>query len=153
MTEEMASTLSQHPVPGAPSGCSAAARRGLAGTLLRYAFAVAVIALSTALKMTGAAWLPKDADALFFAAVVLVAWRGGVGPGLVSVVLAALAQASFFITTAHSLARDDVVSIAAWTVEGLIACGLLGALDAAKRRLDVGIAQRTKELREKTALL
>jgi signal transduction histidine kinase/DNA-binding response OmpR family regulator len=156
MTGAMASITLQHPVPGSSPGRSIAARRWLASLLLRYAFAVAVIALSIVLKMVGAAWLPKDADALFFAAVSLVAWRSGRGPGLVAVALSALAQTYFFLLPIHSFAitaLDEVLSLAAWCVEGVIACFLFGALDAAKRSLDLGIARRTKELGEKTALL
>ena len=66
--------------------------------LLRYAIAVASVALALSL----ASLLSRRADpshfTLFFAAVMMSAWYGGLGAGLLATILSALSLDYFFIS-------------------------------------------------------
>src|SRR2546422_7014402 len=71
--------------------------------LLRYAIAIASVA--AALSM--ASLLPSRADpshfTLFFAAVMVSAWYGGLGAGLVATILSALSLDYFFMAPIYSI--------------------------------------------------
>src|SRR6266542_6479344 len=74
--------------------------------LLRYAIAIASVGLAVAL----ASLLPYRADpshfTLFFAAVMVSAWFGGLGTGLVATILSDLSLDYCFIAPIHSITLD-----------------------------------------------
>ena len=73
---------------------------------VRYAISIASVGLALAL----ASLLPYRADpshfTLFFAAVMVSAWYGGLGTGLVATILSALSLDYFFIAPIHSITLD-----------------------------------------------
>ncbi len=60
--------------------------------IVRYGFAVIVVALATVIRIVLQPIIPTGFPFLtFFLAVMLAAWRGGLGPGLLASVLSTLA--------------------------------------------------------------
>ena len=86
--------------------------------LLRYAIAVASVALALSL----ASLLSRRADpshfTLFFAAVMMSAWYGGLGAGLLATILSALSLDYFFISRNYSLVLD----LECFSASGRILC-------------------------------
>jgi K+-sensing histidine kinase KdpD len=83
--------------------------RRAAATVLSYGLAVLFITagLSVTLLLR-----PETLIApVFFLAIILSAWFGGIGPGLVSALLATLAVAYFFLQPVHSLQFDHVEAL------------------------------------------
>src|SRR6266850_2518817 len=77
--------------------------RPKARTLVWYAISIASVGLALAL----ASLLPDRADpshfTLFFAAVMVSAWYGGLGAGLVATILSALSLDYFFMSPIYSI--------------------------------------------------
>lgn len=114
--------------------------------VLRYA--VAVLTVGAALLAT--LMLPplreRSHSSLFFAAVVVASWFGGLGPGLLAVALSAWAIDYFLVPPALVLVvgLEDVVRIAVF----LLVAFLIMWLDAARKRLTTTLKQRADELVE-----
>ena len=74
----------------------------------RYAAAVVAVGLALLLQMLLVPWFGGDPNQspfmVFFAAVLVAAWLGGLGPGLVSVGLAAVLSWYFFLSPQYSFA-------------------------------------------------
>lgn len=69
--------------------------------LRRYAVACLLVAVSFALRQLGQPWLGESVPFLqFFPAIMLAAWLGGLGPGLLAVGASAGLSVSFFTPTA-----------------------------------------------------
>src|SRR5882724_10960271 len=78
--------------------------------LFQYAIAVGSVGLALLLTLTpGPRWVGREA--LFFAAVMISAYRGGLGPGMVATGLAAACSAYFFRDDPNSpvVEGDDVI--------------------------------------------
>ena len=76
-------------------------QRTLFGRLLRFVFAVLMVALALALTLLIAP-LHQTPFPLFFAAIILVASRAGRGPGLLAVLLSAVLLDYFFLAPVYS---------------------------------------------------
>jgi uncharacterized protein DUF4118 len=82
------------------SGAYWASRRSLP---LRYGVAVASVAMATGLKLLIEPLLPQQAPFLLLAGAVMVAaWFGGLGPGLVATALGALSADYFYLAPVGS---------------------------------------------------
>lgn len=123
--------------------------------LLRYAIAVASVALALSL----ASLLSRRADpshfTLFFAAVMMSAWYGGLGAGLLATILSALSLDYFFISRNYSL----VLNWSAFLRLGVFVfvASLTSSLTAARRRAEEALrkahAELEKRVEERTAEL
>jgi C4-dicarboxylate-specific signal transduction histidine kinase len=123
--------------------------------LLRYAIAVASVALALSL----ASLLSRRADpshfTLFFAAVMMSAWYGGLGAGLLATILSALSLDYFFISRNYSL----VITWSAFLRLGVfvLVASLTSSLTAARRRAEEALrkahAELEKRVEERTAEL
>ena len=123
--------------------------------LLRYAIAVASVALALSL----ASLLSRRADpshfTLFFAAVMMSAWYGGLGAGLLATILSALSLDYFFISRNYSL----VLNWSAFLRLGIfvLVASLTSSLTAARRRAEEALrkahAELEKRVEERTAEL
>ena len=95
----------------------------------RYALAIVAPLVALALRAALAPLLGDVAPMLIFLlAVVLAAWRGGLGPGLVATVLSAALAAWFLIEPLYSFGIDsapEATRLAVFAVEG-VAISLLG---------------------------
>jgi signal transduction histidine kinase len=101
------------------------------GRVPRYGCAVA----SVAAALVGTRVLGEQTagvSPLFFAAVAVSAWYGGLGPGLLSTALAGWATAFFLFEPAYSLRTDwdDLIRVAAFCLVAL----LIGVLHETSRR-------------------
>ena len=124
-------------------------------TVWRYG--LAVITVAAALVITRSLERYTDITPLFYAAVVISAWFGGMGPGLVAVALATMAIDYYLVPPLYTL-RPDLKQISFLVAFGFLA--ILTSWMSAKRKqaqedlrqardeLDQRVQERTAELRE-----
>ena len=129
----------------------------------RYVAAVAAVGAALALKLLLVPLVTQDAPfLLFFIAVMLAAWIGGLGPGLLATVLAAVLNNYFFIQPYGRFtldSPDQIFRLALFVIEGLfisLICARLqaarhhaeqcprGARDLEKRMLEIGDAEQRR---------
>jgi K+-sensing histidine kinase KdpD len=129
--------------------------KGTSSPLLRYG--VAVIAVALALLLTRLLWplLDRTVFSLFFAAVMVSAWYGGRGPGLLATAVAVLVIDIFFfhsvgtfVLDLQSLLRLTVFVMVALLISSLTAARKRaeGALRKAHDELELRVQERTMEL-------
>jgi len=99
-----------------------------------WGYGIAVFSVVAALTVSRlpAIHLQDAPVSLFLCAVILSAWFGGVGPGLVATVLSALAFNYYFLPPIHSLGPkpDEIPRLVIFVVSALF----VGSLSAAQRR-------------------
>lgn len=118
------------------------ARRGIQSGLWAYAVAVLGVALATYLTHLLIAYNYRATFALFYAAVAVAAWYGGIGPGLLATALAVLASNYFFLPPFYTF-RFDLPGLVQLTTLALVA--LLTTLMADSRRRAEAAAHRQRE--------
>src|SRR5918998_6606532 len=104
----------------------------------RYAVAILSIALATAARF---ALDPALGDHLpyvtYFVAIMVVAWFGGLGPSLVTLILGSLVATYFFVPPRGSLVPQGLphlVGIGLYFFVGLVSALMCEALREAQRR-------------------
>src|SRR5260221_12349022 len=119
--------------------------------LRSYAVAVG----PTAVALGIARWLDVHFESapvsLFLCAVMLSAWLGGVGPGLLAAALSAAAFSYYFVSPIFALAVDGK-EIPRF-VMFVLASALVGSLSAAQRRSMQSLPKTAEALRETQAAL
>src|SRR5215510_10992999 len=81
--------------------------------VLRYSFTILAITLATLLRFVLTPLLDLEVPfILYFPTVVLCAWFGGLGPGLLSTALGGLAALYFFLQPQFSLAISEPTAMA-----------------------------------------
>ena len=122
-------------------------KEGARTVLLRYGFAVAAVAGATLLKLLLVSVVPEESPfLLFFVALILSAWFGGWGPGLLATGLAAVGADFFFISPSYSFVLSgsgEVASLGVFVLEGAFIVLLIAALRDARR----GAEERASEIR------
>ncbi|MGC3975623.1 MAG: PAS domain-containing protein [Nitrospira sp.] len=107
--------------------------------IVRYGIAVLVVVLATLLRIALRPIIPIGFPFLtFFLAVMLAAWRGGLGPGLVASVLSTLAADLFLIEPVyefHLAAGHYGVSLGVFVVEALSITMLTDRMKRTQRTL------------------
>jgi K+-sensing histidine kinase KdpD len=139
------------------------------GAVARYGVAILCVGASLAARKLLSPLLgPQDTYLTAFAAVVFASWYCGLGPAILSVVLAAIGSVYYFVPPAHSFTiheRQDV-----WALLGfLFFASLIVLMGEANRHsiarreaaedeasemrelLEQRIQQRTEDLQKKTA--
>ncbi len=111
-----------------------AIRSDIGASVLRYLVAVWTVGLAFAATLLMSPLVPPGISPLFLLAVMISAWRGGSGAGLLATALSALASAFVFLPPTYSLRidRDDWLQLAVFTFAAVI----VGTLSAARRRAE-----------------
>src|SRR5262249_32270226 len=115
--------------------------------LLRYAISIASVGAALSL----ASLLPFRADpshfTLFFAAVMVSAWYGGLGAGLLATLLSDLSLDYFFIAPVHSITLDwqAFLRLAVFSVVALIT----SYLTTARKRAQDELRKTQAELKQR----
>ncbi len=133
-------------------------RRPRRSIALRYGVAVAVAALALFLTTQYAVMLGRSMFLLFTAAVMLSAWYGGFGPGVVTTIVGVLVSAFYLLPPAGSVAvRDpyDILELTIFLGVGVLISMLNGAhhrfadeIHRLNGELHQRVVERTKELEE-----
>jgi PAS domain S-box-containing protein len=128
-------TADDHPKGMAASGPASAPVRYRP---LPYAIAVAVSGAAMLLSLL--LGLPVDADALPFllAAVMVSAWYGGLGPGLLATAVGAATGTFVSLPNASSLGvlPAAVVPLGVFVLEAVVICGLCAVIRTAQQRAE-----------------
>jgi PAS domain S-box-containing protein len=111
--------------------------------LFNYLLAVIAVAAALIGSMELMPILQGLSFSLFFAAVMVSAWYGGLGPGLLATALATAASAYFFLPPTDSFAILAIGDIVRLGIFALVAA-LINTLTEARRRAE----QATREQRE-----
>jgi two-component system, LuxR family, sensor kinase FixL len=129
-------------------------------TLWRYGLAVVTVAV--ALLITRSLEHSTDITPLFYAAIVISAWFGGMGPALLAVAISTVAIDYYFVEPLYTL------RLGGKSVSFLIVFGFLAvvtswmsskrrqseeALRQARDELDMKVQERTRELRQANQVL
>jgi PAS domain S-box-containing protein len=122
--------------------------------LLDYGIAVLAVGLALLFQFLLTPMFGGDPDSspfmLFFAAVMVAAWFGGLGAGLLATVLSALLSNYFFLVpqyTMQSAMPAQGLRLAAFVLEGVLISALVGGLHSARRRAEANAlkVQRDEE--------
>lgn len=122
-----------------------------------WRYGLAVLAVGAALLITASLEHYTDITPLFYAAIVVSAWFGGMGPGLLAVVLAEFSIDYYFVEPLYTL-RLGPKPFSFLVVFGFLAV-LTSWMSSKRRRAEEGLRQardeletrvqeRTKELRQ-----
>src|SRR5260370_31070687 len=113
--------------------------------ILSYSIAVLSVAVVLIISRWPAVHLQDAPVSLFLCAVILSAWFGGVGPGLLATALSALAFNYYFLPPLHSLGPKtaEIPRIVIFTVSALI----VGLLSAAQRSATESLRRARDDLR------
>src|SRR5919106_857837 len=119
--------------------------------LLRYGVAVLAVGMAFLVKLLLDPLIVQDVPFLLvFGAIMVSAWYGGLGPGLLATVAAGLATDYFFLqpTSSFSEFSLETVPLLAFFLEGTLVCLLTEALRAARVRAE-GSKQEAERHRER----
>ena len=132
------------------SGKRSSASRSIFDPALRYALAVGSVVLATVVTRQIQPWMGESISPLFFAAVMLSAWFGGLGPGLLATVLAGWASAYFFLNPPGSalIGWDDIVRLCVFLMVAL----LISFLTAMRNRAETALRRSHEELERRVQL-
>jgi signal transduction histidine kinase/CheY-like chemotaxis protein len=114
------------------------------------AHVVAVGAVTLAGLFTAILWplLQPVGTPLFFAAVAVSSWHGGLGPGLVATLLAALVSDWFFVPPYYALNVGTLVRMAAFVCVALLTASLYERARRARRHAEELVRAREWLLRD-----
>src|SRR5215204_5098070 len=107
--------------------------------LLRYGVAVLAVGMAFLVKLLLDPLIVQETPFLLvFGAIMISAWYGGLGPGLLATVAVGLATAYFFLqpTSSFSGFSLETVPLLAFFLEGTLVCLLVEALRAARSRAE-----------------
>ena len=135
--EERIGTLDEPPVRGAVSA------RRTRPRAVRYGAAVATVALALLLQTLLIPLFGVGPNAspfmAFFAAVIVAAWFGGLGPGLLATALSTLLSWYFFLSPQYSFAITTFgqgLRLVVFALEGAVISLLVGAMHSARREAE-----------------
>ncbi|MEH1988655.1 PAS domain S-box protein [Nostoc sp.] len=125
--------------------------------LLRYGIVVLIVALALVLMLMLDPWLSMSGTPflLFFSAVMVSAWYGGLKSGVLATFLSALLSDYFFLPPAYELSFDlsNSVRIGLFALQGLLFSILCERLKTAKIRADRNLQElKVSEERFRLAL-
>ncbi len=119
--------------------------------LLRYSVAVLAVVLALLSKLALEPLIVQETPFLLvFAAVIVSAWYGGLGPGLLATVVAGLATDYFFLppTSAFSGLGGEAIPLVLYTLEGLLINGVVVGLRRARQRAEASTREARRHQEE-----
>jgi len=125
--------------------------------LVALKYGIAAVAVTLALLITQSLQPTVFPTPLFFAAIVVSTWFGGIGPGIFAVIFATLLLDYYFVsaTRTFSVHPAALLYLAQFSLPALLSAWFVKkrkdaeqALKEARDQLDVKVQQRTAELRE-----
>ena len=119
--------------------------------LLRYSVAVLAVVLALLSKLALEPLIVQETPFLLvFAAVIVSAWYGGLGPGLLATVAAGLATDYFFLppTSAFSGFGGEAIPLVLYTLEGLLINGVVVGLRRAMQRAEASTREARRHQEE-----
>jgi C4-dicarboxylate-specific signal transduction histidine kinase len=113
--------------------------------ILSYSIAVLSVAAALIISQLPAVHLQDAPVSLFLCGVILSAWFGGVGPGLLATALSALAFNYYFLPPIHSLGAkpEEIPRLVIFTVSALF----VGSLSAAQRSATESLRRARDDLK------
>ena len=122
------------------------------GNALGYAIGILAVLLAIAAENRLDPYVnTKSSFLLLLGAVLAAAWFGGLGPGLVTSLLAAIASASLFRTIGDSLTTvhgRDALSVGLFVLLGIVISLFVALLRSARDRADLATEQSRNDLSE-----
>jgi PAS domain S-box-containing protein len=113
--------------------------------------AVVAVGLALLLQMLLVPWFGGDPNQspfmIFFVAVTVASWFGGLGTGLLATALSALVSQYFFLSPQYSFAIDTSgqgLRLIVFVLEGVVIGSLAGALYSARRRAERALEARSQ---------
>jgi PAS domain S-box-containing protein len=106
---------------------------------LRYGVAIASVVLALLSKLALEPLIVQETPFLLvFAAVIVSAWYGGLGPGLLATVTAGLATDYFFLPPVNAFSGfgGETIPLVLYTLEGLLINGIVVGLRHARQRAE-----------------
>ncbi len=105
---------------------------------MAYGMAVLAVLGSLLVRLPLVPWLGYHAELMtFFPAIILSAYLGGLGPGLLATVLGVVAADYFFIEPRYSFGTDDpgrAFAMGLFALAGAVISGLMESVDRSHRR-------------------
>ncbi|CAA9418133.1 MAG: diguanylate cyclase/phosphodiesterase (GGDEF & EAL domains) with PAS/PAC sensor(s) [uncultured Rubrobacteraceae bacterium] len=115
-------------------------KKGLRSRLVSYGVAVAAVGLALLIKLLLDPLLEEETPFLvFFVAVMIAAYFGGLGPGLLAITLATLIAWYFFLSPFYSFRIDSFghgLRLAVFVLEGALIGSLAAMMRSAKERTE-----------------
>lgn len=120
--------------------------------LLRYGVSLVTVLAAQSLNLLLWPLVEGTPSSLFFAAVIVSAWFGGLGPGLLATILSAAFLDYFFITPVHSLSLDlsAILRLSVFLLVALLTSYLTAARKRAEQALRIEHGQLEKRVEERT---
>lgn len=116
-----------------------------------YSFAIGVTALTLAFRLAITPWVnDRPFLVLFFIPIIISAYIGGLGPGLVATFIAAIGSEYYLLPPVNSFAFAKPMDFLQWLVlviSGVLASGLNEALHRARQRAALSDMQQKVTLR------
>jgi signal transduction histidine kinase len=101
---------------------------------VRYVVALGACALAVSCQLLIWPYIPPSPQLLFYPAVLVAAWFGGLAPGVLAVLLSSIAIAYWFLPPVTGFDRgDDVLDMAVFIAMGLTVAGLMARTRASTR--------------------
>ena len=116
-----------------------------------YAVAVAAVGAAALLTLALRPYISGAVSPLFFAAVVVASWSGGLRPGLVATVLSALVTEAVFFPPVYRLDAGSLVRAFAFTLVALLTASLYARARDAQRHAEELAASREELLKQEQA--
>ena len=123
----------------------------------RYGLAVGAVAVATVMTWLIWRWIKPQVSPLYFVALLVAAWHGGLGPALVATALSGFISIYAFSDPVYSVRVDaeDFLRVAVFVVVSVAVSALANgrrraeeALRAAHASLERRVSERTRELAE-----
>jgi signal transduction histidine kinase len=115
-------------------------------SLLRYGIAVAATGISTLLTLCLRSFLDRGTMVLYIPAVMVGAWYGGLGPGLLSTFLGVGITAYFFLNPKMSFTIQSADDLAQLAVFSLVAF-FISLMHTAQKRAQQALLDSTEKIR------